>query len=67
MHQVLHRQCRINPRAKFHHGVLSVELLKVARDHGRIAVAEVARITDASRHTIMDHLKALVGVVTLFD
>ena len=39
---------------------LSVTLLEVAREHGRITVAEAARITDANRHTIKDHLKALV-------
>lgn len=39
---------------------LSVTLLELAREHGRITVAEAARITDASRHTIKDHLKALV-------
>ncbi|GAA3099123.1 Fic family protein [Rhizobium viscosum] len=39
---------------------LSITLLELAREHGRITVAEAARITDASRHTIKDHLKALV-------
>lgn len=39
---------------------LSVALLELAREHGRITVAEAARITHASRHTIKDHLKALV-------
>ncbi|WP_233283398.1 Fic family protein [Agrobacterium tumefaciens] len=39
---------------------LSVTLLELAREHGRITVAEAARITDASRHTIKDHLKTLV-------
>jgi Fic family protein len=39
---------------------LSVTLLELAREHGRITVSEAARITDASRHTITDHLKALV-------
>lgn len=39
---------------------LSVTLLELAREHGRITVGEAARITDASRHTIKDHLKALV-------
>ncbi|WP_244477589.1 MULTISPECIES: Fic family protein [unclassified Rhizobium] len=39
---------------------LSVTLLELAREHGRITVAEAARITYASRHTIKDHLKALV-------
>ena len=39
---------------------LSVTLLELAREHGRITVAEAAWITDASRRTIKDHLKALV-------
>lgn len=39
---------------------LSVALLELAREHGRITVAEAARVTDASRHTIKDHFKALV-------
>lgn len=39
---------------------LSVTLLELAREHGRITVAEAARITDASRHTIKDHFRALV-------
>lgn len=39
---------------------LSLTLLELAREHGRITVAEAVRITDASRHTIKDHLKALV-------
>ncbi|MDO3445596.1 Fic family protein [Agrobacterium sp. V1] len=39
---------------------LSVALLELAREHGRITVAEAVRITHASRHTIKDHLKALV-------
>jgi Fic family protein len=39
---------------------LSVTLLELVREHGRITVAEAAKITNASRHTIKDHLKALV-------
>ena len=39
---------------------LSVALLELAREHGRITVAEAARITHAIRHTIMDHLRARV-------
>lgn len=40
---------------------LSVTLLESAREHRRITVVEAARITDANRHTITDHLKALVN------
>lgn len=39
---------------------LSVTLLELAREQGRITVAEAARITAASRYTIKDHLRALV-------
>ena len=38
---------------------LSVRLLEICREHGRITVAEAARLTGASRNTIKDHLKAL--------
>ncbi|WP_246618010.1 hypothetical protein [Rhizobium populisoli] len=39
---------------------LSVTLLEFSREHGQITVAEAASISHASRHTIKDHLKALV-------
>lgn len=38
---------------------LSVRILELAREHGRVSVAEAARATGASRNTIKDHLKAL--------
>ena len=38
---------------------LSVRLLDICRERGRITVAEAARLTGASRNTIKDHLKAL--------
>lgn len=38
---------------------LSVAILELVRDHGRVTVMEAARITGASRHTIKGHLKAL--------
>ena len=38
---------------------LSVRILDIARDHGRVTVAAAARATGASRNTIKDHLKAL--------
>ena len=40
---------------------LSVLILELARDHGRVTVAEAARVCGASRNTVKDHLKALVG------
>jgi DeoR/GlpR family transcriptional regulator of sugar metabolism len=39
---------------------LSVRILDLVREHGRITVAEAVRASVASRHTIKDHLKALV-------
>jgi Fic family protein len=38
---------------------LSIRLLEICRERGRITVAEAARLTGASRNTIKDHLKAL--------
>lgn len=38
---------------------LSVQILELCREHGRITVAEAAKVTGASRNTIKDHLKAL--------
>jgi Fic family protein len=38
---------------------LSVQLLELCRERGRITVAEAAKATGANRNTIKDHLKAL--------
>jgi Fic family protein len=38
---------------------LSVAILELAREHGRVTVAEAARLTRASRHTLKNHLQAL--------
>ena len=38
---------------------LSVRILSIARDHGRVTVAAAEKATGASRNTIKDHLKAL--------
>ena len=38
---------------------LSVQILGIARDHGRVTVAAAERATGASRNTIKGHLKAL--------
>lgn len=40
---------------------LSVKILEIVREHGRVSVAEAARITGTSRNTVKDHLKALTG------
>jgi Fic family protein len=38
---------------------LSVTILELARERGRVTVIEAARATGASRNTVKDHLKAL--------
>jgi len=38
---------------------LSVRILELTREHGRISVAEAAKLTGANRNTIKDHLSAL--------
>jgi Fic family protein len=38
----------------------SVRLLELAREQGRLAVADAAKLTGKSRNTIKDHIKALV-------
>ena len=38
---------------------LSVQILELCREHGRVTVAGAASVTGASRNTIKDHLKAL--------
>lgn len=40
---------------------LSVQILELAREHGRVTVAGAARVTGASRHTVKDHLKSLTN------
>ena len=39
---------------------LSVKIVEIARQHGRVTVSEAVRVTGISRNTIKDHLKALV-------
>ncbi|WP_266064782.1 Fic family protein [Brucella intermedia] len=38
---------------------LSVAILELASEHGRVTVQEAARLTGASRNTVKDHLKLL--------
>jgi len=38
---------------------LSVRILELARDHGRLTVAEASKATGRRRNTIKDHLKNL--------
>jgi Fic family protein len=46
---------------------LSVLILELAREHGRVTMAEAVRVSRASRNTIKEHLRALVeqGHLTL--
>jgi Fic family protein len=39
--------------------VLSVEILDIVRQHGRVTVADVLKVTGKSRPTIKDHFKSL--------
>jgi Fic family protein len=38
---------------------LSIQLLELCRERGRVTVADAAKVTGANRNTIKDHLKAL--------
>jgi Fic family protein len=38
---------------------LSVQILELCRERGRVTVAEAAKVTGVSRNTIKDHIKAL--------
>ncbi len=40
---------------------LSVQILELARERGRVTVSEAAKVTGASRNTIKDHIKALTN------
>ncbi|MCP3689287.1 MAG: Fic family protein [Gammaproteobacteria bacterium] len=39
--------------------VLSIEILEIAREHGRVTVNDAVKVTHASRNTIKDHMKTL--------
>lgn len=38
---------------------LSVQILEIAREHGRVTIADTAKITGVSKSTIKDHMKSL--------
>ncbi len=38
---------------------LSVDILEIAREHGRVTIAGTVKVTGISRHTIKDHIKTL--------
>jgi Fic family protein len=46
---------------------LSVLILELAREHGRVTMAEAVRVSGSSRNTIKEHLRALIeqGHLTL--
>jgi Fic family protein len=39
---------------------LSLRMIEIAREHGRLTVGEVVKVAGASRNTIKDHMKSLV-------
>ena len=41
---------------------LSVQILELCRERGRVTVAEAAKVTGANRNTLKDHIKALTRV-----
>jgi Fic family protein len=40
---------------------LSVQILELCRERGRVTVAEVSKLTNTSRNTVKDHVAALTG------
>ena len=40
---------------------ISVQILEIAREHGRVTVNEAEKATGISRNTIKDHIKALTN------
>ena len=38
---------------------LSVQILEIAREHGRVTVADAAKVSGVSRNTVKDHIKTL--------
>jgi len=39
---------------------LSVQILELARDHGRLTISQIVQITGANRNTVKKHLQSLV-------
>ena len=44
---------------------LSVQILELCRNRGRVTVADAVKVTEASRNTIKDHIKNSVTQGTL--
>jgi predicted HTH transcriptional regulator len=39
---------------------LSLQIVEFAREHGRVTMADIIRLTGASRNTLKQHFRALV-------
>jgi len=46
---------------------LQLQIVEFARDHGRITIGEVIRLTAASRNTLKQHFRVLVKRGTLIE
>src|SRR5690606_35234785 len=44
---------------------LQVQIVELAREHGRVTIGEAIKLTGASRNTLKQHFRALVGRGTL--
>jgi Fic family protein len=44
---------------------LAVSILEYAREHGRVTMADMIRLTGASRNTLKEHFRRLVGIQQL--
>jgi hypothetical protein len=40
---------------------LSLQILEFTREHGRVSMGDTMRLTGASRNTLKQHFRALVG------
>jgi Fic family protein len=40
---------------------LSVHILELAKEHGRLTISQIVKLTGANRNTVKKHLKALVA------
>jgi DeoR/GlpR family transcriptional regulator of sugar metabolism len=40
---------------------LSLQIVKLAREHGRVTMGDVIRLTGVSRNTLKQHFRALVA------
>ena len=44
---------------------LQLQIVEFAREHGRVTIGEVIKLTGASRNTLKQHFRALVARGTL--